>query len=79
MIEHFHAGFGPLPLFLVVVVDDITDMERQLDVIFLPVYWVLNRSEEQPFEEEVAGYGKVYHVGSPEDVLKLMEDEKALM
>lgn len=44
-----------------------------------PVYWVLNRSDEQPFVEEVDGYGKVYHVGSPEDVLKLMEEENGLM
>ncbi len=44
-----------------------------------PVYWVLNRSSEQPFVEEVEGYGKVYHVGSPQDVLKLMEDENGLM
>lgn len=44
-----------------------------------PVYWILNRPEEKPFVEEVAGYGKVYHVGSPEDVLKLMEEENGLM
>ncbi|MEO5917609.1 MAG: hypothetical protein ABIS50_25490 [Luteolibacter sp.] len=44
-----------------------------------PVYWVLNRSSEQPFVEEVEGYGKVYHVGSSADVLKLMETENGLM
>lgn len=44
-----------------------------------PVYWILNRPEEKPFVEEVAGYGKVYHVGNPEDVLKLMEEENGLM
>lgn len=44
-----------------------------------PVYWVLNRPEEKPYVEDVAGYGKVYHVGSPEDVLKLMEEENGLM
>jgi hypothetical protein len=44
-----------------------------------PVYWVLNRGATEPFEEMVAGYGKVYHVGSPEDVLKLMETENGLM
>jgi len=44
-----------------------------------PVYWVLNRDGDKPYVEEVEGYGKVYHVGSTDDVLKLMEDEKGLM
>jgi hypothetical protein len=44
-----------------------------------PVYWVLNRGGDKPFVEEVDGYGTVYHVGSPEDVLKLMEEEDGLM
>ncbi|WP_165252618.1 hypothetical protein [Paludisphaera soli] len=44
-----------------------------------PVYWVLNRREDQPFVQEVEGYGTVYHVGSSEDVLKLMEREGGLM
>lgn len=44
-----------------------------------PVYWVLNRAAGEPFEETVAGYGKVYRVGSPEDVLRLMEQENGLM
>lgn len=44
-----------------------------------PVYWVLNRAAGEPFEEQVAGYGKVYRVGSQADVLKLMEQENGLM
>jgi hypothetical protein len=44
-----------------------------------PVYWVLNRAAGKPFSEDVPGYGKVYHVGSPADVLKLMESENGLM
>lgn len=44
-----------------------------------PVYWVLNRAAGEPFVEEVEGYGKVYRVGSPEDVLRLMEQENGLM
>lgn len=44
-----------------------------------PVYWVLNRGSNEPFEENIADYGKVYHVGSPADVLKLMEQENGLM
>lgn len=44
-----------------------------------PVYWVLNRRVGQPFVEEVEGFGKVYRVGSSEDVLRLMEQEDGLM
>lgn len=44
-----------------------------------PVYWVLNRAGGKPFVETVPGYGKVYHVGSAADVLKLMEEEGGLM
>lgn len=44
-----------------------------------PVYWVLNRADGKPFAETVPGYGKVYHVGSAADVLKLMEEEGGLM
>jgi hypothetical protein len=44
-----------------------------------PVYWVLNRPEGEPFEQEVPGFGTVYRVGSADDVLKLMEKENGLM
>ncbi len=44
-----------------------------------PVYWVLNRAAGKPFSEELPGYGRVYHVGSADDVLKLMELENGLM
>ncbi|MBC8137288.1 MAG: hypothetical protein H8F28_15520 [Fibrella sp.] len=44
-----------------------------------PVYWVLNRSAETPFVEQVEGYGTVYHVGNTDDVLRLMEKENGLM
>jgi hypothetical protein len=44
-----------------------------------PVYWVLNRSTNEPFSEQIAGYGTVYHVGNPSDVLALMEKENGLM
>ena len=44
-----------------------------------PVMWVLNRAKGKPFVEEHPKFGRVYHVGSPEDVLKLMEAEKGLM
>ncbi|MDB5326735.1 MAG: uncharacterized protein JWM57_2304, partial [Phycisphaerales bacterium] len=44
-----------------------------------PVYWTLGRKADQPFVEQDAKYGTVYHVGSPADVLKLMETENGLM
>jgi hypothetical protein len=44
-----------------------------------PVYWVLNRAAGEPFEENMPGYGKVYRVGNPDDVLNLMQKENGLM
>lgn len=44
-----------------------------------PVYWTLDRPKDSPFVEETPGYGKVYHVGSADDVLRLMESEDGLM
>ena len=44
-----------------------------------PVYWTLQRAKDQPFSEQIDGYGTVYHVGSAADVLKLMEQERGLM
>ncbi|NIJ18822.1 hypothetical protein FHS95_000491 [Sphingomonas naasensis] len=44
-----------------------------------PVYWTLDRKEGQPFVEEDPRLGKVYHVGSQDDVLKLMQAEHGLM
>ncbi|UZK67695.1 hypothetical protein [Sphingomonas sp. M1-B02] len=44
-----------------------------------PVNWTLDRKEGQPFVENDPVHGKVYHVGSEDDVLKLMEAEQGLM
>jgi hypothetical protein len=44
-----------------------------------PVYWVLNRAANEPFEENMPGYGTVYRVGSTDDVLNLMKKENGLM
>jgi hypothetical protein len=43
-----------------------------------PVNWVLNRNNDQPFQQDMPGYGTVYHVGSAEDVLALLEQEGGL-
>ena len=43
-----------------------------------PVYWVLNQNQGQPFVQDMPGYGTVYHVGSADDVLNLLEQEDGL-
>lgn len=43
-----------------------------------PVYWIMSREAGQPFVEDHPEYGKVYRVGSKEDLLKLLEVEKGL-
>ncbi|HIA48403.1 MAG TPA: hypothetical protein EYN96_10660 [Candidatus Hydrogenedentes bacterium] len=44
-----------------------------------PVMWSLGRPKGKPFVEEHPDFGRVYHVGSAEDVLELMEREDGLM
>ncbi|HEX2083861.1 MAG TPA: hypothetical protein VHF86_10315, partial [Xanthomonadaceae bacterium] len=44
-----------------------------------PVYWTLDRKPGQPFVENDPELGKVYHVGSAADVLRLMQAEQGLM
>jgi len=44
-----------------------------------PVNWTLSRAAGKPFVEEIDGYGNVYRVGSPGDVLRLFEAERGLM
>ncbi len=44
-----------------------------------PVMWVLDRAKDKPFIEKHPQFGLVYHVGNPEDILKLMEREGGLM
>ncbi len=44
-----------------------------------PVMWVLGRPKSKPFTEDHPEYGRVYYVGSADDVLRLMEQEGGLM
>lgn len=44
-----------------------------------PVYWELRRKPEQPFMQQVEGYGTVYRVGSAADVQNMMERENGLV
>jgi hypothetical protein len=43
-----------------------------------PVYWIMSRKEQAPFETKDSQYGTVYRVGNKEEMLKLLEQEKGL-
>ena len=43
-----------------------------------PVYWVMDRPQGIPFLQEDPQYGKVYHIGSTKEMLKLLEMENGL-
>jgi hypothetical protein len=43
-----------------------------------PVYWTMTRGAGQPFREELAPYGPVYHVGDGADMIALLEREAGL-
>jgi hypothetical protein len=44
-----------------------------------PVYWTMTRAADQPFAEEIAPYGKVYHVGDRGDMIRLIKEEHGLV
>ncbi len=43
-----------------------------------PVYWTMVRGDDQPFVEDHPDYGRVYHVGSRGDMIRLLKEEKGL-
>ena len=43
-----------------------------------PVYWIMSRGDGVPFVENKPGFGKVYHIGSTEDMMRLLEEEQGL-
>jgi hypothetical protein len=43
-----------------------------------PVYWTMVRGDEQPFVEDVPGYGHVYHVGGRGDMIRLLKEERGM-
>ncbi|MES2447867.1 MAG: hypothetical protein V4546_11845 [Bacteroidota bacterium] len=43
-----------------------------------PIYWVMSRNKETPFVTTHPLYGKVYHVGNKDEMLKLLEEERGL-
>ena len=46
-----------------------------------PVYFTHSgpRKEGQPFEEELPGYGTVYHLGGPDDVLRFVNETQSIL
>lgn len=44
-----------------------------------PVYWIMQRKPDQPFVETIPPYGRVYRVGSREDMVRLLEAENGLV
>lgn len=43
-----------------------------------PVYWIMSRKKNVPLFEDHSVYGRIYHIGNKEDMLKLLEMEKGL-
>lgn len=49
-----------------------------LEIFPKPVYWIMSRSKDVPFVENKPGFGKVYHIGDKNDMLKLLQEEQGL-
>ena len=50
------------------------------DILFSkPVYWIPQRLPGQPLVEPHPKYGKAYHLGTPEDMMKMTEMENVLI
>ncbi len=43
-----------------------------------PVFWTMKRGPNQPFEEDDPKYGKVYHVGNENDLLRMLKETRGL-
>lgn len=48
-------------------------------VLSHPVYWTTTRAAGQAFVEDHPTYGKVYHVGSPDDAMEMAKRENMLV
>jgi hypothetical protein len=44
-----------------------------------PVYWFWSRIEGQPFQDYIAPFGKVYHLGNAADAFKMISEEDGLV
>lgn len=43
-----------------------------------PVYWIMSRGDGVPYVEDKPGFGRVYHIGNTEDMMRLLEEEQGL-
>jgi hypothetical protein len=43
-----------------------------------PVYWTMRRAQDQPLMEQMPDYGTVYHVGSRDEMVEVIQREKGL-
>jgi hypothetical protein len=48
-------------------------------VLSHPVYWTISRAAGQPFVEDNPTYGKVYHVGNPDEAMEMAKRENMLV
>jgi hypothetical protein len=44
-----------------------------------PIYWINGRDEGEPLVEDNPKYGKVYHIGSPDDLMQMVHAENAIL
>lgn len=44
-----------------------------------PVYWTLNRKDGQPLVENDPKHGKIYHIGSPADLIQMAHQENMII
>src|SRR6185436_9601658 len=50
------------------------------DLLFShPVYWLVGRAAGQPLVDEDPKYGKIYHVGSADDLMEMAKREDVLI
>jgi hypothetical protein len=50
------------------------------DLLFShPVFWLYGRAAGKPLVEENAKYGKVYNIGSPDDLMQMVKSEDIIM
>ena len=51
-----------------------------LDMLYShPVYWLNGRAADQPFVDDIPPYGKVYRIGSTEDLMEMARRENIIM
>lgn len=85
-LEVLAASFGAAsrhsdPNFLILFAEEVSALlGGHWDLVFpKAVFWTRERNEGQPFAEPHRGYGTVYRVGSPADMMELVRREKGLI